>query len=252
MFSNLSECQNPYSFRYEFFGTISSTNDECMKRALSGDLGNLWIVASCQTAGRGRRDNKWISDKGNLYASLLLIDSISKDSLTLLSFAIAVAMRSVIASTLPVGTDVKIKWPNDILVFQRKIAGILIETLNLKNGLQAVVVGIGLNVKHCPVDTPYPVTSLQREGGCIDLKDIFSLLFQDVARVLDLWKKDTGREEIMNLWRCFACGIGDLITIKLSYGSILGRFVGVDDFGYLLLEEKKGCVRQIFTGDIFT
>ncbi|ADR52712.1 birA bifunctional protein [Candidatus Liberibacter solanacearum CLso-ZC1] len=251
MLSDLSECKKLYNFRYEFFDTIVSTNDECMKRALSGDLGNLWIIASRQTSGRGRGGKKWVSDKGNLYASLLLIDSISKDSLTLLSFAVSVAMHSIIASILPAEVDVKIKWPNDLLVFQRKIAGILIETLDLKSGLQAIVIGIGLNVEYCPKDTSYPVTSLRKEGGCIDLKSILPIFFQEIAKMLAIWKKDTGREEIMKLWRCFAYGIGNPITIKLPQFSISGHFVGVDDFGYLLLEEKKGCFRKIFTGDIF-
>ncbi|QTP64361.1 biotin--[acetyl-CoA-carboxylase] ligase [Candidatus Liberibacter africanus] len=251
MLVDFDEYKKNCNFRYEFVDTIVSTNDECITRALSGDLGNLWIIASRQTAGRGRRGKKWISDEGNLYASLLLVDSVSKDSITLLSFAIAVAMRSIVASVLPVGADVKIKWPNDVLISQRKVAGILIETLDLKSGLQAIVIGIGLNVSNSPLGTPYLVTSLREEGCDTHLEDIFPFFFQHIAKILDIWRKDTGREEIMRLWRRFAYGLGDIITVNLPHSSILGRFIGVDDFGYLLLEEKEGFVRQIFTGDIF-
>ncbi|MBY7649647.1 MAG: biotin--[acetyl-CoA-carboxylase] ligase [Candidatus Liberibacter europaeus] len=239
------------NFRYEFFDSISSTNDECMKRALCGDSGGLWIISSRQTAGRGCKGKTWVSDKGNLYASLLLIDSFSKNSLTLLSFASAVAVHAVISSILSTGIDVKIKWPNDILIFRRKVAGILIETKNLENDLQAVVIGIGVNIENCPQHTSYPATFLNTEGVNTSLDDILPLLFQEFAKILDIWKKDTGREEIMRLWRCCACGIGDFITININNRLVSGRFVGVDDCGYLLLEESKGFFRQIFTGDVF-
>ncbi|MEG8099332.1 biotin--[acetyl-CoA-carboxylase] ligase [Candidatus Liberibacter brunswickensis] len=251
MFFDCSKYKNIHNFRYEFFNTIGSTSDECIKRALSGDSGNLWIVASRQTDGRGRMKKKWVSDKGNIYSSLLLIDSISKDYLTLLPFAIAVAVHSTISSVLPIGADVKIKWPNDLLVSQRKISGILIETLKLENGLHAIIIGIGLNFSHSPSNNPYPVTSLKEEGCCLDLKDVFPVFFQDIAKMLNALKKDKGREEIMKTWRFCAHGIGNLITVNLPHGFTEGRFAGVDDLGYLLLEEETGCIRKICTGDIF-
>ncbi|MBL0849054.1 MAG: biotin--[acetyl-CoA-carboxylase] ligase [Candidatus Liberibacter ctenarytainae] len=238
------------NFRYTFFNTVVSTNDECIKQALAGDPGGLWVVASRQTGGRGRRGRVWTSEPGNLYASLLLVDSLSKQSLTLLSFAIAVAVHSLIASFLPMGADIKIKWPNDLLICRRKVSGVLIETLDLKNGLQAVIIGIGINIKSCPDNTLYPVTSLAQEGVCVDLKDVLSKLYQEIAKILAIWRRDTGRKEIMSLWRCYASGIGDAITVNLPHQSLSGRFVGIDDFGYLLLEESKGCFRQVFTGDI--
>ncbi|MBA5724322.1 biotin--[acetyl-CoA-carboxylase] ligase [Candidatus Liberibacter sp.] len=246
--SQWNVCQN---FRYEFFDTIFSTNIECINRALSGDPGGLWIVASRQTNGRGRRGKVWVSDAGNLYASLLLVDSLSKDLLALLPFAIAVAVRSAIANFAPIGVDIKIKWPNDLLIFQRKVAGILIETSKLKNDLQAIVIGIGINIAHCPKNISYPVTFLQREGIFVELKDILQMLFQEVSRILVMWKKGDGQAEIMRIWRCFASGIGESITINLPNNSISGRFIGVDDFGHLLLEEENGCFREFSTGDIF-
>ncbi|AHA27924.1 biotin--[acetyl-CoA-carboxylase] ligase [Candidatus Liberibacter americanus] len=246
----ISQCKIPQNFRCEIFDSIDSTNDECMRRALSGDPGGLWIVASHQTAGRGRRSKVWDSNKGNLYSSLLLIDNISNNSATLLPFATAVAIHSVITSILPVEADIKIKWPNDLLISKRKVAGILIETIKLKNDLQSIIIGIGINIEYCPKDVPYPVTFLNKEGVDLVLIDVLPILFQEMEKILIILKQDKGREEIMRLWRCFAYGIGDFITINLPNRSIKGRFIGVDDFGYMLLE-KKGSFFRFFTGEVF-
>nr|WP_244422698.1 biotin--[acetyl-CoA-carboxylase] ligase [Liberibacter crescens] len=232
--------------------SVSSTNSECIKRALAGDKGFLWIVASRQTGGRGRRNKAWFSEPGNVYASLLLINSGSSSFLLSLPFIISLAVQETIKSVMSLGDSrVEVKWPNDVLIRQRKVAGILIESVNLLNRSQAIVIGIGINVSCFPETVVYPVTSLKAEGASVELEDVYVHLFQKVEKMLSMWDQGRGRNKIMNLWRNAVYGIGEIITVNLPDRSLRGRFVDIDDNGFLLLEIDNGDFVQISTGDVF-
>lgn len=115
-------------FRHEALSETSSTNSECLARARAGDGGNLWVTAERQTGGRGRRGRLWVSERGNLYASLLLIDPAPMERLGSLPLAIAVAVHQAIRRVLPLGAEpLEVKWPNDILIGRKKTCGILVE-----------------------------------------------------------------------------------------------------------------------------
>ncbi len=125
------------------YGAIDSTNEEARRRALGGDAGRLWIVADEQTAGRGRRGRVWISPKGNLHASALVIDPCPPVVAAQLGFVAGVAL--VRAARDLGATDVGLKWPNDLMSQGVKCAGILIEGIGLGGARSACAVGIGVN-----------------------------------------------------------------------------------------------------------
>ena len=111
------------------YDTLGSTNAEALARARAGERGPLWITAARQTAGRGRRGNVWTSEPGNLYASLLLTDAAPAAHLPELCFVVALAVRDAVARRprRSLRAQLKLKWPNDLLLDGAKLAGILIE-----------------------------------------------------------------------------------------------------------------------------
>ncbi|MDS7596818.1 biotin--[acetyl-CoA-carboxylase] ligase [Agrobacterium tumefaciens] len=239
-------------FRHEAMAETPSTNIECFARARAGDGGNLWITASRQTGGKGRRGRPWVSEPGNLYASLLLIDPAPVDRIGSLPLAFALAVYRAVRSVLPAGgAPLEIKWPNDILIGRNKTCGILMEAEVLPDGRRAVVIGIGINIAHKPDNPHYPVTMLAEHGAACSPDELFAHLFRETAVVLQAWNQGVGVAEVMASWRAAACGIGERITVNFPDRSVGGRFAGIDDNGFLLLDEDDGPRRSIAAGDVF-
>lgn len=239
-------------FRHTALGDVGSTNTECLNRARAGDPGLHWITATRQIAGRGRRGRSWVSEAGNLYASLLLIDPAPMDRLHSLPLAVAVAVQNAIQSVMPTGSEpVMIKWPNDILIEGKKCCGILLEGEGLPNGHHALVIGIGINVALTPDHGLYPVTSLHAQGASVSPEDLFARLFVSMAEALQVWNHGQGIAEIIAQWRSAAGGIGQKITVNLPDRSLSGRFEGIDEEGRLMLDLGAGAVQRIAAGDVF-
>src|SRR5690242_227076 len=126
--------------------SVGSTNTEALLQARSGARGPLWITAAEQTAGRGRRGRTFVSERGNLYASLLLTDLSSADRAAELSFAAAVALHDAVIELAPmIASRLGFKWPNDLICEGAKLAGILVEGESTAGRPIAAVVGIGVN-----------------------------------------------------------------------------------------------------------
>ncbi len=238
--------------RHEALSDTSSTNTECFARARAGDAGLLWVTAERQTGGRGRRGRPWVSERGNLYASLLLIDPAPMERLASLPLAIAVAVHQAIRSVLPPGAEpLEVKWPNDILIGRKKTCGILVEGERLADGRHAVVIGIGINVSVMPDNPIYPVTCLRNQGSAASPEELFAHLFAAMAEMLDIWDEGQGIAEVTARWRAVACGIGEKITVNLPDRSISGYFAGINDNGLLMLDTGTGRMMPIAAGDVF-
>lgn len=240
------------AFRHEALGDVGSTNVECLARARAGDAGLLWLTATRQTAGRGRRGRGWTSEPGNLYASLLLIDPAPAEQLASLPLAVAVAVHAAIRAVLPAGGEaLEVKWPNDILIGRKKTCGILLESELLPDGRRALVVGIGINILHMPDIAAYGVTRLADHGSAASAEELFAHLFREMAEVLAVWDEGHGTGRVTARWRNVAGGIGEKITVNLPDRSLVGTFAGIDDSGFLLLKDEGGGIRPIAAGDVF-
>lgn len=239
-------------FRHVELGDVASTNIECMERARGGDPGGLWVTADRQTGGRGRRGRPWVSEPGNLYASLLLINPAPWAAMASLPLAVTVAVYDAVAAVLPGDHDnFRIKWPNDLLISGGKTAGILIESETCPDGRMAVVIGCGLNIAHRPDSGVYKTTSLREHGSSAMPQDLFAQLVVSMDARLAQWDQGRGLNSIRQAWIDRADGIGQPVTVNLPDQQIHGLFEGIDGEGRLMLARNDGTRQLIASGDVF-
>src|ERR1700686_1660177 len=207
-------------YRLAAFDQIGSTNAEAMESARQGERGPVWFVTSEQTAGRGRRHRPWIAPRGNLASSILEVLDVSPAVAATLGFAAGLALEaalrrvSIEASLRAAGSDdmkFSLKWPNDVLVGQRKLAGILLEAEAVPGGL-AVVVGIGTNIVAAPVGTPTPAISLKAIGVDVGAEELFATLSDGWTEFHGLWDQGRGFGEIRRLWLEGGSGLGQPVA----------------------------------------
>ncbi|MBQ8750931.1 MAG: biotin--[Alphaproteobacteria bacterium] len=226
---------------YEF-EELTSTNDE-IKNIKDLSIPTL-ITAINQTNGRGRRARNWTPILGNLYFSYN-IELSPKDLskfVCLIGLSLAKTIKQL-SSTL----DIKIKWPNDVMVNNNKISGILIENISGNYW----VVGIGVNIVDSPniENASYQATSLKEQGIILDRKDFLRYYLknfnQDYKQYLQF-----GFENIRKQWLELALNINKTITIQNEDISKKGEFITIDDNGYLILKTKDK-EEKIIAGDLF-
>ena len=239
-------------YRHIALDDVQSTNTECLEKAQAGDPGNLWITARRQLGGRGRRGRPWVSEAGNLYASLLLIDPAPSPALASLPLVAALAVHGAIARTLPdPDTSLKIKWPNDVLLNGGKVSGILLESGIAPDGRRAVVIGCGVNVTHAPQQAMYATATLRDVGAVNSADEFFAYLCQSMAMELARWDEGRNMAETRDLWLRHATGLGKEIIVNMPNASIEGIFRDLDDTGCLILEKPDGVLQSIAAGDLF-
>ncbi len=235
--------------RHLSFDTLGSTNAEALARSRAGERGPLWISAHTQQAGRGRRGNAWISPPGNLYATLLLDEPSPAACAPQLSFVAALALHDALGECAPrLGPALKLKWPNDLLLGQAKLAGILIE--GESDPRLAVAVGIGVNCVSHPSDTAFPATDLGEAGISISPDALLALLAAAMARRLEQWQCGEGFAGIRAAWLKRAAGLGQPIRVRLPERELAGRFRGLDEVGRLQLEQPGG-MTVVTAGEVF-
>src|SRR5262249_47085632 len=170
--------------------TVGSTNAEALARARAGERGALWITARRQTAGRGRRGRVWVSEPGNLYASLLLSDPAPPQRAAELSLVAALALHDALAERAAIlGPRLKLKWPNDVLCDGAKLAGILVEGESVPGRALVAVIGIGVNCAHHPADAAYPATSLAVAGALVTPESLVQALMPAMTARLAEWNR---------------------------------------------------------------
>jgi BirA family transcriptional regulator, biotin operon repressor / biotin---[acetyl-CoA-carboxylase] ligase len=229
--------------------TIGSTNEEALMLARAGERGPLWISARAQSAGRGRRGRSWTSPPGNLYASLLLTDPSPPERAPELSFVAALAVYDAVAAAAPsLVARLSLKWPNDLLIGEKKFGGILIEAES--SSPCAVVVGIGVNCAHHPGDTPYPATDLTEAGAVVAPSDLLDRVSSAMLARLAQWDRGAGFTQIRADWLARAAGLGQEICLKLADGDRVGRFETLDETGRLVLQLPAGTREAISAGDV--
>jgi BirA family transcriptional regulator, biotin operon repressor / biotin---[acetyl-CoA-carboxylase] ligase len=238
-------------FRHLAHETLASTNSEALALARRGEAGPIWVTAGRQTAGRGRRGTEWISPPGNLYATLLLCDPAPAERAPELSFVAALAVHDAIANCAgSLGDKIALKWPNDVLCDNAKLAGILIEGEATDAGFAAAV-GIGVNSTHHPAQTAYPATDLAAAGANVSTADLFAALSATMLRRLAQWRRGAGFALIRAEWLNRACGIGGELRVRLPGRELRGRFEALDERGRLLLRLGEGGLQAVSAGDVF-
>lgn len=235
--------------RHIALAATDSTNAEALRRARDGDTGPLWITAQTQTRGRGRGGNTWVSEPGNLYATLLLQEPSSPSAAPQLAFVAGLAVHDAVASCAPnLGPLLQLKWPNDLLCNGRKLAGLLIEAENAP--VFAVAIGVGINCATHPDNGSYPATDLKSEGAHVTADMLFAALADTMRLRLTKWKSGEGFASVRADWLKRAAGLGQPIKVRLPDRQLDGLFSGVDETGRLLLE-MGGKTEAITAGEVF-
>ena len=203
-----------------------------------------------QSGGRGRNGRIWISEPGNLFASLLLIDPAPPARAAELGFVTSLALALALRDILGGDPALKIKWPNDILYDGAKLAGVLLESVALPHGF-ACVAGIGVNCGSHPDGTLYPATDLSAAAGRdIAPRLVLEALARAMAQQLDVWLQGPGFAAIRAGWLTLAAGLGSPIRVARTNETIEGVFETIDAMGRLVLRQLAG-ERLIDAGDVF-
>jgi BirA family biotin operon repressor/biotin-[acetyl-CoA-carboxylase] ligase len=247
-------------YRLAAFDSVGSTNVEALGRARDGEQGPVWFVTSEQTAGRGRRHRPWIAPRGNLASSILETMEISPAIAATLGFAAGLALEAALrkvsleASLRSVGSDemkFALKWPNDVLAANKKLAGILLEAEAVADNRLAVVVGIGTNVVAAPEATPTPATSLKALGVDIGAEELFGALSDAWAEYRGIWDHGRGFADIRQKWLQRAAGLGQPVSIQSGGSAISGTFDTIDETGCMIVRASDGRRVPISAGDVY-
>lgn len=243
----------PDGYRVIAFDEIDSTNLEAARQAAQGAADGAVIWAKAQTGGRGRRGRAWASPVGNLYCSILMRPSEPAQTATQIGFVVSLAGADAVRSVLSEDRIVALKWPNDILVSGRKVAGILLESQSSAPGrLDWLVAGFGLNVASHPIGLEYPASDLHAEGAprAVTAKDMLEAYLSAFARWRARWRSE-GFAPMRTAWAGLAVGLGRDIKVRLTDETLEGRFRELDGDGGLVLEMADGSLRVITSGQIF-
>jgi BirA family biotin operon repressor/biotin-[acetyl-CoA-carboxylase] ligase len=234
------------------FDSLGSTNEEALTLARAGERGPLWIVAARQTAGRGRRGRAWTSESGNLYASLLLDDPAPAAVAPQVCFVAALSLHDAVLDTCAglAPARLELKWPNDLLLDEAKVAGILVEGVTA-GSRSAVVVGFGVNCRSHPHDTPYPATNFTAAHFELSPAALLRRLGVTWTARAREWARGQGFASIRAAFLARVTGIGAQIEARLSDRAVAGRFEGIDERGALVLIKPDGARVTVAAGDIF-
>lgn len=236
-------------YRLAGYDSIGSTNTEALQRSRTGERGPLWIAARAQTEGRGRRGRTWSSPEGNLAASLLMTINAPLSLGATLGFVAGLALWRAIENCTS-GLSVTLKWPNDVLVDGRKLAGILLESES-GDAPAIVVIGMGVNIVSAPHDVPFPAVSLHALGQNVSAEHVFAELSDAWVDFYAVWDNGRGIDAIRSQWLTHAAGLGREITIRTGDTTLQGIFRTLDEQGRLVLQTSDGAQVPVAAGDVY-
>jgi BirA family transcriptional regulator, biotin operon repressor / biotin---[acetyl-CoA-carboxylase] ligase len=233
------------------FHEVESTNSVAKFLAKFGSSEGDIVISEIQTKGKGRRGKKWESPTGGIWLSIILKPDIEPSKAPLITLATGVAVAKALRG---MNIDARIKWPNDILINNKKVSGILTEANAKFNTVDYVIVGVGidsnLNIDILAADLREGTTSLSKETQVeIQEPEIIANFLNEFEEVYNLFK-DEKFEEIMYDWRRMSQTIGSFVEIKQPLGKVLhGTAVGINNQGALILELNNGELKKIISGE---
>jgi BirA family transcriptional regulator, biotin operon repressor / biotin---[acetyl-CoA-carboxylase] ligase len=234
------------------FDSIDSTNLEALRQAKAGAPEGLCIVAREQTCGKGRLDRSWSSPKdAGLYFSVILRPQLEMSAWPLITLMAALAVSDALRKACDLRTD--IKWPNDIYANDRKLCGILAETVETDAG-PAVMLGIGINLKSNALSAELRELSTSVEsatGRQPDGELILQELVKAIAERYGFLHGPGGAEHMIREWCVNSTyAVGRRVQVSVSGGTLVGTTRGLESDGALRVETEDGKIRIIRAGDV--
>lgn len=230
---------------------ITSTNNVAKSLAEEGAPEGTVVIAESQSEGRGRLGRIWVSPpRDGLYLSIVLKPAIPIAEMWQIGYVAAVAVAEAINEISEL--DARVKWPNDIIVNGRKVAGILVEVDNCGGTHEpAVIIGIGINInmKEFPEDVADKATSLAIECSKeFDVDNMESCLLSSMHKWYSIYQ-DEGFDPIFNRLLELDCVIGQQVTIQTPNGVVTGKAISINKDGNLIVQSEDGQEIAIFAGD---
>jgi BirA family biotin operon repressor/biotin-[acetyl-CoA-carboxylase] ligase len=235
-----------------YFQSIASTNSYCMDWAGDDVVDLSLAIADHQSAGRGRADRKWVTNPGSALAFSLILRPAAREAGCLPFFSPlgAVAIRAALDQLY--GLPAEIKWPNDVLVARRKVAGILVENLWDGEVLKAIIIGIGVNITPDALPPPtellFPATCVEAEAG--QPVDCWRVL-AGILKNLVAWRARLASVDFFEEWSSHLAFRGEQVCISSPLKpDLVGRMIGIDPGGDLLIITDDGTSHAITVGDV--
>ena len=239
--------------RIYYFNTIDTTQNFAMKIASKKNENGSIVISKKQTGGRGRMKRKWKSPVGGIWMSIIVHPKFDVTYTTLIPIATSLALCIAIEKTLKINT--KLKWPNDITLKGKKVAGVLTDASITSNHIESVVLGIGINFKINPNElessikkTPnfYGVTTLVKKNeSMVPLIKQFLYELENVLKLIN----SAQIKKIRNEWTKRSSTIGKNISIVTNDGHVRGRALKIDNDGGLVISKGKKTER-VLVGDV--
>jgi BirA family biotin operon repressor/biotin-[acetyl-CoA-carboxylase] ligase len=234
-----------------YFESIGSTNNEALAWATGGAKDLSLVIADEQTAGRGRLDRKWFTPKGTALAFSLILHPTASEK-PYLTRIVGLAALAVADSLRTHGLVTQIKWPNDVLLNGRKVAGILVESVWSGEEVDCVVIGIGLNVLKEAVPSPelllFPATSLEESLGPAVARE---KVLRDILAEIIAIRPHIGSDSFIRSWEKALAFRGELVQVEEGEGALItGKLVGLEPDGSLRILDDQGNFITVRFGDV--
>lgn len=236
-----------------YFDSIDSTNTYAKKMGEENIKDGTVIIADEQTSGRGRLGRQWMSPKGKgIWMTIILKPHIAPSEASKITLAAAYALCTALDKC---GLDVRIKWPNDIVVNGKKLCGILTEMSADMDIIKYIAVGIGLNANLNAHDFDSAIaataTSIKIEAGeSISRKIVVSHILNEFERVYDIFIKEGSIESFLEEYKLRSAVMGKEIRVIYRKEELRGKAVDVTEEGHLIIKLEDGSTREILSGEV--
>jgi len=236
------------SWRLERYEELGSTSDFCIERAKAGESEGLAVFAAQQSAGRGSRGRSWLSPPGNVALSVLLRPGINPSESNMFPLLAGIAAANAIKAALPAGPAPMLKWPNDVLLDGQKCAGLLIDATPIRDRIDWLVIGIGINVAYAPELPGRATTCLAAHGAETTALDLAQSVLDQLSTWLDIFQT-AGPIRIIPSWLSRGHPVGTHLEVRTPNHTAVGTFAGLSPTGELLLNVENR-IETYRTGEI--
>ena len=230
------------------FPELDSTNSHAVNFARTGQTEGTAIIAERQSKGKGRLGRTWISPEGGLYCSIILRPPVTLQEAPEITLFGAVSLCHLLSKTF--GLAAQVRWPNDILIGQKKVAGILTELEAEQDRVHFVILGIGINCNTALNLLPETATSIAEElGKPVSRTVVARELLRSLESFYTLWL-EKGFSEIANLWRQHSSILGKIVRVRFRDDNLEGVATDIDEQGALIIRLDNGIMKKVTAGDV--
>lgn len=238
-----------------YFDTIDSTQSFAATIANDRAEDGTIIISETQDSGKGRLGRAWVSPRGGIWLSVILHPRLDIAKITLVPLVASIALSTAIQKTLDIKTE--LKWPNDVTLKGKKIAGMIIDASIESSSIESMILGVGINFRVNPPEIEkqirkkenfYGVATLVSQGSKVKPARLVQSFLEEFEKVMDSLRDD-GTSKIVKDWTANSSTIGKTVSISTSNGKVTGKAVKLDSDGGLIVMQKSKPVK-IMVGDV--